>query len=385
MKIRLLLWPALALPAVSLLAACATGGTFADIRAERDQLVTLDTTLKAAGKLPSADLIAPDAQLVGFPYTVPADTVTPELRDTLVGPDNITGWLRRWHARQLPDVDFILNPTYLRACDGVAIQEGQYPIKGVDEGGVVEHQPYRAVWIQKSDGTWMLHRLWLKPDSRGHLSGPVTGCHTLGSVVRDLDRKVVEVQVFFLDGTAVTNQVADAMRGAGWTYMVGEQSFPNAGSGAVGFAADFLYRLTPAWGFGGFAIQNPDGQARGRFTTVPREPRLHETEQWLGLLGSFTYGPARFAAGPALARVGFDWSEKYSSVSGVQPVSVSGTHFGGVAQLGVSLPWAGPVHPEVVARYTFAEKAQVPAFMGLGPLNVSLDRFTIGVGMAYSF
>jgi hypothetical protein len=385
MKTRLLSCATLALPVVTLLAACATGGTFADIASERDHLLKLDTTLATIGKFPSPEVIAPDAQLVTFPYSVPADTTTWVRRDTLVGPDGISSWLEQWHGRQLPAVDFVLTPMDVQGCDGVAVQEGVYPVKGTDREAQAEDQPYRAVWIQRSDGTWMLHRLWLKPDSRAHLTGPVTGCHTLGSTSRDMHRMVVEAEVLY-GGKQVANQVADAMRAAGWTYTLPlTGTFPRTEGVGIGFAASFRYRLTPAWGIQGLLIQNPIDRARGRLTTAPREPRFQETDRWLGLLGAFSFGPARIAAGPALALVNFDWSELYSSMSGIAPVSVSRTRFGGVAQLAVNAPLALSLQPVLVARYTFAAKAQVPAFMGLAPFDVSMGRFTIGLGLGYSF
>jgi hypothetical protein len=385
MKTRLLSCATLALPAMVLLTACATSGTFADIRAQRDHLVTLDTSLATVGTFPSADVIAPDAQLVTFPYSVPSPGGTLERRDTVVGPDGISSWLEQWHARQLPTVDFVLTPTDLQGCDGVAVQEGVYPNKGSNEGAAVEHQAYRAVWIQRNDGTWMLHRLWLQPDDRAHLSGPVTGCHRLASLSFALHRKVVEADVLY-GGKSAANQVADAMRQAGWTYTLPlERTFPKSEGTGIGFAAGFLYWLTPAWGAEGLFMQNPIDRARGRLTTIAREPRLREIDRWLGVLGTYSLGPARIAAGPAIALVNFDWTEKYSATSGIEPVSVGETRFGGVAQLTIPTPLSASVRPELMARYTFATKAQVPAFMGLGPLDVSLGRLTVGVAVAYSF
>lgn len=388
MKIRLLLWPALALSAVSLLAACATGGTFANIRAERDQLVTLDTTLAAAGKLPSADVIAPDAQLVGFPYSVPADTVTPERCDTLVGSHDISSWLAMWHARQLPDVDFVMKATGLKGCDGVAIQEGEYSIKGPTVGALVEHQSYRAVRIQQSDSTWMLYRLWLKPDNQAYYRGPVTGCRQFNSLSWAMHRRVVEADVLY-GGKPAAGQVADAMQEAGWT--VGQSGgFPST-SGGIGFAVGFLYRLTPVWGVEGLVLQDPIDRAHGSvmtgLQTMPWKPTLGETERRLGLLGTFTFGPARLSAGPALTMVEFDWTEQYSSISGFKPVSATRMRIGGVAQLTLVAPidLDSPLRPEFTARYSFATKVQVPEFIGLEPLDVSMGRFMFGLGLAYSF
>ena len=385
MKTRLLSCATLALPVVTLLAACATGGTFADLSAEHAHLVTLDTTLAAVGRFPSADVIAPDAQLVTFPYSLPADTTTWVRRDTLVGPEGISTWLEQWHARQLPAVDFVLMPMNLQGCDGVAVQEGVYPVKGTSRGAAVEQQQYRAVWIQRSDSTWMLHRLWLMPDSRAHVSGPVPGCHRLASVSQALDRRLLEVTGLY-GGKPVATQAADAMRGAGWTVRPG---FPTTDKAGIGFAAGFLYRLTPAWGVEGLFVQNPIDGAHGSITTgvqtIPWEPTLRETDRWLGLLGGFSFGEARLAAGPALALVNFDWKERFSSISGISPVSVTRVRFGGVVQFAIATPLTSSLQPELIARYTFAPKAEVPSFMGLTPFDVSLGRFTVGMGVAYAF
>lgn len=360
--------------------ACATGHTFADLAVERDHLTTIQSQLTEVGRLPSQDVMSPQARLVSFPYSLPGSME--ERRDTVVGAEAVATWLEQWHARQLPQTEFVLSPVEVRRCGDIAIQDGSYNVATSRDNGRV--QSYRALWVEQPGGTWVLDRLWLDPDAEAHTAKLATGCRSLSTVKRALNRVILEVEA--VAGTAPAKGVIeDAMRDAEWDYGIKMTPFPRTEIGRVAFAVGATYKVRPDIGIQALFIQEPSTTVHGRWRTHPREPILAVEDRVVAVLGVASSGDFEVAVGPAVSLAQFSWEERFNSLAGVDPVSESRTGLGALGQVAVSAPVAMAIQPRLVVRYILLPGQDAPGFYDLAPLSVPFRRFTVGLGFRYSF
>lgn len=376
---------ALFILALPLATSCASAPTFADLATEHDGILALSESLEAMGRFPSAAVLAPDAELVTFRYRAPDGDA--QRRDTIRGRAAVAAWLDHWHARQMPDVDFVLSPHDFRRCQGVALQTGMYPIKGSGRGAQVESQSYRALWTETRGGEWELKHLWLEAGGGSPLRGRSTDCLTLRVAERRLHKVVVGLEVL-ASGTPSDGTIEDAMRSVGWTSPVNRQGFPYSKADKIGFALGARYRVTPQLGVHGLLLRHPATLVSGRVARGPREPSVLVTNSWIAFLGSLDLGIAQIEAGPGFSVVGFEWAERVHNVGGgdkPDPLSESLMKLGALAQISVSAPVRFRVQPRLVARYVYSGDAEVPGYMDLEAFTVPLNRFSLSLGLEYSF
>ncbi len=299
----------------------------------------------------------------------------------------MAGWLDTWHARQMPEVDFVLSPHDFQRCEGVALQTGMYPIKGFGREALVESQSYRALWVETDAGDWELQELWLEAGGGSPLRGLSTDCLSLRVAERRLHKVIIGVEVI-ASGTPSDRTIGHAMRSVGWTWPVNRQGFPYSKADKIGFALGARYRLTPQFGVHGLLLRHPATLVSGRVAKGPREPSVLVTNSWIAFLGSLDLGIAQIEAGPGISAVGFKWAERVHNVGGGEkpdPLSTRFMKLGALGQISITAPVRFRVQPQLVARYVYSGDAEVPGYMDLEAFTVPLDRISLSLGLVYSF
>jgi hypothetical protein len=361
---------------------CATAGhTFRELSLERDQLRTLREALDSASGLPSADLMAVDAQLVTYRFTV-GDSSS-ERRDTIRGAEAVSSWLQAWDAR--PDVTFRLAPDNVQSCRGATIQTGSYPIPGAKARDAEVRQPYRALWLSDATGRLVLHRVWLEPDARARAAVIATQCRSL----RELELATRRVTVTFegvLSRVPAADEILEAMRDANWVVIKRKdiEPFPTGDTEGNAIAAGISYRLIPSFRLRAAYLQFRGAWGTGHLNAPLREPTLRVDDQLAALLGVFELGWAQFGAGPAVATVNYGWTERIDMVEAA-PVSKHELRYGGLAEASVQFPGARWGGPYVALRYAVMPAAHAPPFYDLDGVAISLRRLSLGAGFAVAF